>query len=80
MSARRKYEVQIDWKHSRFGPQHVRVTAEGTSIRRAISNALLAFFSDTDPGPKARRDAHTALVIHAARLKETAAPHTKADR
>jgi hypothetical protein len=42
--------------------------AEGTSIRRAIANALLAFFSNKSSRDR-RRDAHAAIEISAWREK-----------
>lgn len=72
MSSRRRYLVTIEWPHRKFGPQLHRSKAEGTSIRRAISNALVAFFTDKNAGPKARRDAHAAIKVSATRTKEKA--------
>ena len=71
MSARRKYRVVIGWTHRKWGPNQTRTTAEGTSIRRALSNALLAFFSEAKGGQE-RRDAHTHIRVEAWRVKDTA--------
>jgi len=45
-----------------------KTVAEGSSIRRAISNALLSFFAEKSPREN-RRDAHVELRVHAKRLK-----------
>ena len=69
MSKRLKYRVEIRWHHRRFSPQFHKTTGEGTSIRRAINNALLGFFS---PGGKDRRDAHVYVDVRATRTKDPA--------
>lgn len=66
--SRRSYKCVIRWTSKYLGPQSLKVTAEGTSIRRAIANALLAFFSDKS-GRRTRRDAHTDIEVKAWRLK-----------
>jgi hypothetical protein len=63
----------IRWKNSKWGPQSYKTAAEGTSIRRAISNALLTFFSQASTR-KERRDAHAELELHAWRVKKEPAP------
>jgi hypothetical protein len=68
MATTRKYRVLISWTHRKWGPQQERQTAEGSSIRRALSNALLAFFSDKSSRDR-RRDAHTNLDVKIRRLK-----------
>lgn len=73
MSARRTYRCTIQWSHRKWGPQLEKTAAEGSSIRRAISNALLSFFADKSQREK-RRDAHAELTVHAWRLKKEAAP------
>lgn len=72
MSQRRKYRVEISWTHRRWGIRRETITAEGTSIRRGIANALLGFFSDKGPNPQ-RRDAHAEIAVHATRIKAPAA-------
>ncbi|HXA82125.1 MAG TPA: hypothetical protein VNY56_03405 [Methylomirabilota bacterium] len=49
-----------------------KLTAEGTSIRRAIANALLGFFSEATT-KKDRHDAHLSLTLTATRMKKEAA-------
>ena len=46
-----------------------KLAAEGTSVRRALNNALLAFFSDKSNRER-RRDAHVALEVKIWRTKE----------
>lgn len=60
MSTTRKYRVLIRWTHRKWGPQTEKLAAEGTSVRRALNNALLGFFSDKSNRDR-RRDAHAAL-------------------
>jgi len=67
MSASRSYRVEIRWTHRKLGPSRTAQKAQGTSIRRAINNALLAFFSDAIDR-KARRDAHVDVQVHAWRI------------
>ncbi len=64
---RRSYRVEIRWTHRKLGPSRHQQKAEGTSIRRAINNALVSFFSDL-VDRKARRDAHTDVQVHAWRI------------
>jgi len=65
MSApRRSYRVIVKWNHRKWGPQSVPLIGEGTSIRRAINNALLGFFSDKSQQER-RRDAHAGIVVSA---------------
>ncbi len=71
--SRRSYRVEIRWTHRKLGPSRTVQKAEGTSIRRAINNALVSFFSDA-ADRKTRRDAHTDVQLHARRLP------TKADQ
>lgn len=70
---RRSYRVEIRWTHRKLGPSRTVQKAEGTSIRRAINNALLCFFSDL-PDRKTRRDAHLDLQVHAWRIPTKASP------
>jgi hypothetical protein len=72
MPRRTTYRCLIQWKHRKWGPQLLKTAAEGTSIRRAISNALLSFFADTSRR-KDRRDAHAELTVSAWRVKKEAA-------
>lgn len=69
MSHQHKYRLVVKWNHRQWGPQMEKLCAEGTSVRRAINNALLAFFSDKSSRDR-RRDAHAALEIKIARTKE----------
>jgi hypothetical protein len=59
----------INWTHRKWGPQTEKLSAEGTSIRRALSNALLGFFSDKSNRER-RRDAHAQLRCEIWRLKQ----------
>ncbi len=68
MSKLQRYRVLISWTHRKWGPQQERQSAEGTSIRRALSHALLAFFSNKTNRDR-RRDAHAHIDIKAWRLK-----------
>ena len=71
MPQRKTYKLVIQWKHKEFGPQIEKVTAEGTSIRRAIANGLMGFFSGTNK--RHVRDAHAELTVSAKRQKREAA-------
>jgi len=62
-----RYRVLVKWTDRKWGPQTEKLAAEGTSVRRAISNALLGFFSDSSRR-KERRDAHPHLTVEAWRL------------
>jgi hypothetical protein len=62
-----RYRVVVMWIHRKWGPQTERLAAEGTSVRRAIGNALLGFFSDKSNRER-RRDAHKDIVVQAWRL------------
>jgi len=66
--SRHTYRVLVKWKHRKWGPQTHEASAEGTSIRRGIANALLAFFSDKNSRDR-RKDAHAELTLTARRLK-----------
>lgn len=68
MPRTQRYRVVIHWTHRKWGPQMEKLAAEGTSIRRALSNALLGFFSDKSNRER-RRDAHTSLQCQIWRLK-----------
>jgi hypothetical protein len=70
MPRQNRYRVLVGWTHHKWGPQREKLAAEGTSIRRAINNALLGFFSDTTMREK-RRDAHAQIHLEAWRLKRT---------
>ncbi len=73
MAQRRRYRCAIWWRHKKWGPQLEKCAAEGTSIRRAINNALLGFFSDSG-ARDLRKDAHAYIEVKCWRLsrKETA--------
>ena len=73
MATRKTYKLVITWQHKNLGPQMQKVTAEGTSIRRAIANGLMGFFSTTGDVHKFRRDAHGEVTVSARRLKKEAA-------
>jgi len=67
-----RYKVVIRWTHRKWGPQLEKAKAEGTSIRRALNNALLAFFSERSLRER-RRDAHVALQLQIERLNNDTA-------
>jgi len=67
-----RYRVIIRWTHSKWGPQLEKATAEGTSLRRALNNALLAFFSERSQRER-RRDGHRELTLTIERLKKPTA-------
>ena len=73
MATKRTYRVLIKWKHRKWGPQTEETAAEGTSIRRAIAAALLAFFSSQNSREK-RHDAHEAVIVSAWRIPKRPAP------
>lgn len=70
--SRHTYRCVIRWQHRKFGPQMLKVASEGTSIRRGIANALLAFFSDSNRR-RERLDAHAAVEVKAERVKKAPA-------
>ncbi len=72
MSTRRTYRCSIEWTHRKWGPQMEKTIGEGSSIRRAISNALLSFFAEKSQRER-RRDAHVELRVHAKRVNREVA-------
>ena len=72
MPAHKTYRVVVTWQHRKWGPKMEKLTAEGTSIRRAIANALLGFFSDKSRRDD-RRDAHAQLTVSAQRTTKPTA-------
>jgi hypothetical protein len=72
MSRTQRYRLVIRWTHRKYGPQLEKISAEGTSIRRAINNALLSFFSDSSRR-KERGDAHAQLEVQCWRVKKPTA-------
>ena len=60
MPTTKRYRVLVHWVHRKWGPQSMKLAAEGSSIRRALNNALLSFFSDST-SRKQRLDAHAHL-------------------
>ena len=71
--SKQTYRVLVKWQHRKWGPQTMETAAEGTSIRRAVAHALLAFFSDSNNREK-RRDAHVRIVVSAWRIPRRPAP------
>lgn len=67
MPTTKRYRVLVSWSHRKWGPQQEKLAAEGSSIRRALNNALLGFFSDASNRER-RRDAHTNLRVEIWRL------------
>lgn len=76
MPTTRRYRCIIHWKHRKFGPQMEKAGAEGTSIRRALNNALLGFFSEASMR-KQRADAHSELQVQIWRLAPTYSSQSK---
>ncbi len=72
MGKRNRYRCAIWWKHKKWGPQLEKCVAEGLSIRRAINNALLGFFSDSGQR-NFRKDAHAYIEVKCWRLKKNGA-------
>ena len=60
MPTTKRYRVLVHWVHRKWGPQSMKLAGEGSSIRRALNNALLSFFSDST-SRKQRLDAHAHL-------------------
>jgi hypothetical protein len=69
MAGRYTYRVIVKWQHRKWGPQMIKLAAEGYSIRRAIANALLGFFSDSNRRQE-RRDAHAKIAVEAWRERK----------
>ena len=67
MPTTRRYRVVVSWTHRKWGKQSLKLAAEGSSIRRALNNALLGFFSDASSRDR-RRDAHVALYAEVWRM------------
>jgi hypothetical protein len=72
MSRSNRYRLLLRWHHRKYGPQIEKTSAEGSSIRRAINNALLSFFSDSSRR-KERRDAHAYLEVQCWRVRKPTA-------
>ncbi len=68
MPTTKRYRVLVSWVHRKWGPQHEKLAAEGSSIRRALNAALLGFFTDKTNREK-RRDAHVHLQAEIWRRK-----------
>jgi hypothetical protein len=64
--------MTVHWEHRKWGPQFHKSAAEGSSIRRALSNGLLSFFSDSNSRDR-RRDAHAHLRCEIWREKPNSA-------
>ena len=71
----RNYRCVIHWTHRKWGPQMEKVAAQGSSIRRALNSALLAFFKDASSRQK-RRDAHAHLRVECWREPSSTAPRS----
>jgi len=71
--SKQSYRVLIKWRHRKWGPQTEETAAEGSSIRRAIAAALLAFFSNSSNRDR-HRDAHSSLIVSAWRIPRPPAP------
>lgn len=69
MATTKRYRVVVQWQHRKWGPQMEKLAAEGSSIRRALNNALLGFFSDASSRER-RRDAHVHLRAEIWRQKK----------
>jgi len=66
--SRNRYRCLITWKHRKWGPQMHRAAEEASSIRRAINQALISFFTDKNRR-KERKDAHVEIAVTCQRLK-----------
>jgi hypothetical protein len=62
MATTKRYRTVVSWTHKKWGPQTEKLASEGSSIRRALSAALLGFFSDKSNREK-RRDAHAHVRV-----------------
>jgi hypothetical protein len=67
MPSTKRYRLLVSWSHRKWGPQTMKLAAEGSSIRRALNSALLGFFSDKNSRPQ-RLDAHAHLRVEIWRL------------
>jgi len=63
-----RYRIVVQWTHHKWGPQTEKLAGEGSSIRRALNSALLAFFKDASKRQQ-RRNAHAHLRAEIFRLK-----------
>jgi len=64
----KRYRILVHWTHRKWGPQTEKLAGEGSSIRRALNAALLAFFKDKNKRDQ-RRDAHAHVRVEAWRLR-----------
>ena len=74
--SKRPYRLVLQWQDKKWGPQIHKTTEEGSSIRRAINQALKTFFSDR-PRRKERLDAHASLTLSVQRMKLHATARAK---
>jgi hypothetical protein len=72
MPSTKRYRVLVQWSHRKWGPQSHKTTSAGSSIRRALNSALLAFFSDKS-NRDYRRDAHAQVRCEIWREKPSTA-------
>ena len=70
--SKQKYDIRLIWWETEEKFNILRFSQQDTSIRRAISKALLDFFN-CKPKRKERARAHTKIEILATRVKRTAA-------
>jgi hypothetical protein len=66
--SKRPFRLVVQWQDRKWGPQIHKTAEEATSIRRAINQALKAFFGDR-PRRKERLDAHASLSLSVQRMK-----------
>lgn len=64
-----RYRIVLNWTHNKWGPQMEKLAAEGSSARRALNAALLAFFKDKSKRTQ-RRDAHAHFRAEIWRLSK----------
>jgi hypothetical protein len=69
MPTTKRYRVLVSWVHRKWGKQSCKLSAEGSSLRRALNNALLGFFSDRSNRER-RRDGHRELTVTVSRQRK----------
>jgi hypothetical protein len=72
-SRRHTFQVTIRWTHHKWGPQCTRMKQHASSIRRAMNQAVQAFFTEQQQTARTTKkrtylDAHKHIVVEAWRL------------
>ena len=68
-----RYQIVIRWTHRKWGPQSTKLKQEAHSIRKAVNQAMLAFFTaqheaHAQSNKRPYLDAHKHVTVEAWRL------------